>query len=64
MAGEWIKKFEPWFVDAARTCARTNSNTDADTLKDYFCTKLRYIDFGHYDELRQKLASEKQADLP
>ncbi len=62
MANEWTKKFEPWFVRAARTCALWNNDTDASTLSDYFRTKLRYIDYPKYSQLSQKLATETPCD--
>jgi hypothetical protein len=62
MSSTWIKKFEPWFVTAARTCALWNNETDAETLSDYFRTKLRYIDYPLYSQLSQKLATETPCD--
>ena len=62
MSHEWMRKFEPWFVNAARACALWNNDTDSGTQSDYFRTKLRYIDYSWHLKLSQKLADETPRD--
>jgi hypothetical protein len=62
MADKWISGFEPWFLDAAASWARTNGNLDGEQLSTYFQTKLRYIHFGWCEKLLTKLASETPSD--
>lgn len=58
MADEWIKRFETWFVDAARTCALMDASASPKTFADYFETRLRYVDYDPYQELAEKLKKE------
>jgi hypothetical protein len=58
----WTQGFEPWFLDAAASCALRNSAVDTATLESYFRTKLRYIDSNHYTRLSKKLATEIPSD--
>jgi hypothetical protein len=62
MALSWTQGFEPWFLDAASSCALRNADTDTATLENYFRTKLRYIDAGCYTKLSKKLTTETPLD--
>ena len=62
MADSWTKGFEPWFLDAAASCALRDTKADATTLENYFQTKLRYIDYPSYSSLSKKLAAETPSD--
>ena len=62
MVDRWTEGFEPWFLDAAASCALRNGNADAATLENYFQTKLRYIDSPLYTSLSNRLAAEKPSD--
>jgi len=62
MPNSWMTGFEPWFLDAAASCALRNGKADAATLENYFQTKLRYIDYPLYSSLSKRLATETPSD--
>jgi hypothetical protein len=58
MADKWLSGFDPYFLDAAATCARTGNSTDnKPALKKYFETKLRYSHFNWFTKLASRLGS-------
>src|SRR6266542_3310214 len=62
MTDRWIKGFEPSFSGAASAWARSNGSLEGEALIDYFRTRLRIIDYGLYQTLSSKLATETPSD--
>jgi len=62
MADGWLSGFDPDFLDAAATCARTgNSKDNIPALRKYFDTKLRCSRFDWFTKLASRLGSTAKA---
>ncbi len=62
MGDSWVSGFSPRFRKAAPLCSATNmAAAGAETLTDYFETRLGYVDYPAYARLSRQLASENRS---